>query len=182
VQLALEILTGVCATLPDPDLGPSVDDEIEDEALMDGDADDSAMDETPDEPMALDEVPGAKQHPRAKRTFVPPDAPRAPSDTHPAHRALLLRTVAPPADDLGARRDPHSRLRVPLQRVPRTRSRPAAAASDIQVGQRVWAAVWTALAGAGSPAEASRAAHAQPYGTSRWAYCGASVPSGQAKS
>lgn len=41
VQLALEILTGVCATLPDPDLTPDQADdedrgEDEDEAIVDG--------------------------------------------------------------------------------------------------------------------------------------------------
>jgi hypothetical protein len=49
VQLALEILTGICAMLPDPaDLEPGVDDATEN-------IDDNAMDETPDDPLALDE-------------------------------------------------------------------------------------------------------------------------------
>ncbi|KAH9962725.1 hypothetical protein BGW80DRAFT_1463436 [Lactifluus volemus] len=49
VQLALEILTGICATLPDPaDLEPGVDDAAEDN-------DNNAMDEIPDDPMSLDE-------------------------------------------------------------------------------------------------------------------------------
>jgi hypothetical protein len=49
VQLALEILTGICATLPDPaDLEPGVDDAAEDN-------DNNAIDEIPDDPMSLDE-------------------------------------------------------------------------------------------------------------------------------
>jgi len=32
---------------------------------------------------------------------------------------------------------------------------PGSAASEVQAGQRVWSAVWTALAGAGSPVEAA---------------------------
>jgi hypothetical protein len=47
VQLALEILTGVCATLPDSDLEPGADDEeIEDEVFEDTAAADSTIDDT----------------------------------------------------------------------------------------------------------------------------------------
>ena len=56
----LEILTGICATLPDPaDLEPGVDDdEVEDDIFEDvaaEDNDDNVTDETPDDPMTLDE-------------------------------------------------------------------------------------------------------------------------------
>ena len=157
MQLALEILTGVCATLPDPDLGPSVDDdEIEDEALVAGDADDSAMDETPDEPMALDEPPAHNITP----------SPNAPSFL-PTLLEPLLTLIQPTALSFSAP-SPHPPTTSALGAIHvaafeclsnaflALAAAPAAAAADAQVGQHVWAAVWAALAGAGSPAEAAR--------------------------
>jgi hypothetical protein len=60
VRLALEILTGICVTLPDlANLEPGVDDDkVEDDVFEDvaaEDNDDNATDETPDDPMTLDE-------------------------------------------------------------------------------------------------------------------------------
>ncbi len=156
MQLALEILTGVCATLPDPDLEPSVDDEeIEDEVLVDGDADDSAMDETPDEPMALDEAPEHNSTP----------APNPPSFL-PTLLEPLLALIQPTELSFSAP-SPHPPTTSALSAIHiaafeclsnaffALAAAPTAAASDVQVGQRVWAAVWSALAGAGSPAEAA---------------------------
>ena len=155
MQLALEILTGVCATLPDPDLGPSVDEEIEDEALMGGDADDSAMDEKPDEPMALDEVPEQNSTPALNApSFLPTLLEPLLALIQPTELSFSAPSPHPPTTSvLGAIHiaafECLSNAFLALA------AAPAAAAADVQVGQRVWAAVWTALAGAHNPAEAA---------------------------
>ena len=147
----------MCATLPDPDLGPRVNEEIENEVLVDGDAGDSVMDETPDEPMALDEAPE-------------PDNNSAPALNAPSFLPTLLDPL------LALIQSTELSFSTPSPHPPTTSAlgaihiaafeclsnaffalatAPAAAASDVQVGQRVWAAVWAALAGAGNPAEAA---------------------------
>ena len=156
MQLALEILTGVCATLPDPDLGPSVDDEeIEDEVFADGAADDdSAMDVTPDEPPEL-----------INNNNNSTPAPNAPSFL-PTLLDPLLALIQPTQLSFSAP-SPHPPTTSALGAIHiaafeclanaffALATAPAAAASDVQVGQRVWAAIWAALAGAGSPTEAA---------------------------
>lgn len=157
VQLALEILTGVCATLPDPDLEPSVEaEEIEDEVFADGDADDNAMNETTtDEPMALDD---ALEHNSTPALNTPSFLPTL--------LEPLLALIQPTELSFSAP-SPHPPTTSALSAIHiaafeclsnaffALAAAPAAAASDVQVGQRVWAAVWSALAGAGSPAEAA---------------------------
>ncbi|KAF8274277.1 ARM repeat-containing protein [Lactarius quietus] len=153
VQLALEILTGVCATLPDPDLEPSVDDDVvEDEVLVDGNADDNAMDETPDEPMALDNDAPTPNAPSFLPTLLDPLL----ALIQPTELSFSAPSPHPPTTS--ALGDIHiaafeclSNAFLALAAAPA-----AAAAADVQVGQRVWAAVWAALSGAGRPAEAAQ--------------------------
>ena len=144
----------MCATLPDPDIGPSVDnEEIDDEIFVDGAADDSAMDETPDEPMALDEAP---KH--SSTTSAPSFLPTL---LEPLLALIQPTSLSFPAPS------PHPPTTSALSAIHiaafeclsnaffALATAPAAVALDVQVGQRVWAAVWAALAGAGSPAEAA---------------------------
>lgn len=147
----------MCATLPDPDLGPIVDDdEIEAETFEDGEADDNAMDETPDEPMALDD---------------PPKHPSTPASNAPSFLPTLLEpllALIQPTELSFSVPSPHPPTTSALSAIHvaaleclsnaflALAAAPAAAAADVQIGQRVWAAVWAALAGAGSPADAAR--------------------------
>ncbi|KAI9444631.1 ARM repeat-containing protein [Lactarius indigo] len=151
VQLALEILTGVCATLPDPNLDPSVDDD--DEVFVDGGADDSAMDETPDEPMALDEAPSHNSSIPAP-SFLPTLLEPLLALIQPTELSFPAPSPHPPTTSaLGAIHI--AAFECLSNAFFALAAAPAAAASDVQVGQRVWAAVWIALSSAGSPADAA---------------------------
>ncbi|KAH9065579.1 ARM repeat-containing protein [Lactarius vividus] len=150
VQLALEILTGVCATLPDPVFDPSADDD--DEVFANGDADDSAMDETPDEPMALDEPPSHNGTPAP--SFLPTLLEPLLALIQPTELSFSAPSPHPPTTSaLGAIHI--AAFECLSNAFFALAAAPAAAASDVQVGRRVWAAVWAALAGAGSPADAA---------------------------
>jgi hypothetical protein len=151
----------VCATLPDPDLGPSVDDdEVEAEAETfvdaDADADDNAMDETPDEPMALDDPPAQNKNPAAHSpSFLPTLLEPLLALIQPTELSFSVPSPHPPTTSAlsaihVAAFECLSNAFLALA------ASPAAAAADVQVGQRVWAAVWAALAGAGNPADAAR--------------------------
>ncbi|TFY75395.1 hypothetical protein EWM64_g8618 [Hericium alpestre] len=71
VQLALEILTGVCATLPDPEAGEEADNN-DDEVEVDGEQDDDAMDDGEDAPMAQeDAAPNGTSAPSSASSFLP---------------------------------------------------------------------------------------------------------------
>ncbi|KAI0299778.1 ARM repeat-containing protein [Russula brevipes] len=156
VQLALEILTGVCATLPDADLEIGADGEIEDELFEDSPADDNVMDEARDDAMVVD---GAAPE---------PDAPRTP------HASSFLPTLLEPL--LALIQPTDLSFSVPSPHPPTTSAlstihiaafeclsnaffalaaAPGSAASDVQAGQHVWSTVWAALAGAGSPLESA---------------------------
>ena len=152
VQLALEILTGVCATLPDSDLEPGADDEeIEDEVFEDNAADDSAMDDARDDAMAVD------------------DATLEPNNSHIPAAPSFLPTLLEPL--LALIQPTELSFPVPSPHAPTTSAlsaihiaafeclsnaffalaaAPGSAASDIQAGQRVWSTVWAALAGEGN--------------------------------
>lgn len=150
--LALEILTGVCATLPDPDLEPGADEEVENEVFEDGAIDDSAMDETPDEPMTVDDAPEPSSH-----------TPNPPSFLSMLLEPLLL--LIQPTELSFSAPSPHAPTTSALSAIHiaafeclsnaflALAAAPGSAASEVQAGQRVWSAVWTALAGAGSPIE-----------------------------
>lgn len=150
--LALEILTGVCATLPDPDLEPGVDEEVENEVFEDGAIDDGAMDETPDEPMTVDDAPEPSSH-----------TPNPPSFLSMLLEPLLL--LIQPTELSFSAPSPHAPTTSALSAIHiaafeclsnaflALAAAPGSAASEVQAGQRVWSAVWTALAGAGSPVE-----------------------------
>lgn len=150
--LALEILTGVCATLPDPDLEPGADEEVENEVFEDGAIDDSAMDETPDEPMTVDDAPEPSSH-----------TPNPPSFLSMLLEPLLL--LIQPTELSFSAPSPHAPTTSALSAIHiaafeclsnaflALAAAPGSAASEVQAGQRVWSAVWTALAGAGSPVE-----------------------------
>ncbi|PIL31313.1 hypothetical protein GSI_06011 [Ganoderma sinense ZZ0214-1] len=105
VQLALEILTGMCATLPDPEvLGGATDaggqnDNEDDEGEED-------VDESEDVDMAVDAPPSdtAPQPPPAFFTTLVAPVLKL---VHPAPLSFppARRPVSTPADDVGARRD-----------------------------------------------------------------------------
>jgi hypothetical protein len=150
-------LTGVCATLPDPDLEPGVDDEVfENEVLEDSAADDSAMDDARDDVMAVD------------------DATLGPNDSHIPTTPSFLPTLLEPL--LALIQPTELSFPVPSPHAPTTSAlsaihiaafeclsnaffalaaAPGSAASDVHAGQRVWSTVWVALAGAGNPLEAA---------------------------
>jgi hypothetical protein len=163
VQLALEILTGICATLPDPaDLESGVDDDgVEDGVFEDDvaeDNDDNAMDETPDDPMALNE--------QAVATNLDSHQPGQPflSTLLEPLLALIQPTElsfsappslhAPTTSALGAIHiaafECLSNTFLALAAAPGS-----VASSEVQAGQRVWSTVWTALAGSSGPVEAA---------------------------
>jgi len=154
VQLALEILTGVCATLPDPDLEIGADDEeIEDEVF-----EDSAMDDARDDAMAVDGA-GATPEPNNSHT------PNAPSFL-PTLLEPLLALIQPTGLSFPAP-SPHPPTTSALSAIHiaaleclsnaffALAAAPGSAASDVRTGQRVWGAVWAALAGVGSPVESA---------------------------
>lgn len=159
MQLALEILTGVCATLPDPDLEPGADDEgIEDEVFedsaADANADDSAMDETCDDVMAVDDA-----------TLEPNDShtPTAPSFLPKLLEPLMV--LIQPTNLSFSVPSPHAPTTSVLSAIHiaafeclsnaflALAAAPGPAASDVHAGQRVWSTVWAALAGVGNPLE-----------------------------
>jgi hypothetical protein len=157
VQLALEILTGVCATLPDPDLEPGEDDEeITDEVVEDSAADDSAMDDARDDAMAVDD---ANTEPNDSVT------PSAPSFL-PTLLEPLLALIQPVELSFPAP-SPHAPTTSALSAIHiaafeclsntflALATAPGSAASDVHAGQRVWSTVWAALAGAGNPLESA---------------------------
>ena len=157
MQLALEILTGVCATLPDPDVEVGVDDEdAEDGVLEEGFVDDSAMDDGRDDAMAVD---GAALEPNSA------DTPAAPSFL-PTLLEPLLALIRPTELSFPAP-SPHPPTTSALSAIHMAAfeclsnaflalaAAPGSAASDVQVGLRVWGAVWVALTGAGSPVEST---------------------------
>jgi hypothetical protein len=153
VQLALEILTGVCATLPDPDLEPGAD-EAEDDVFEDNTADDNAMDETPDEPMVPDDTPELNSHALNTPTFLPMLLEPLLALIQPTKLSFLA--PSPHAPTTSALSAIHIAAFECLSNAfLALAAAPGSAASDVQAGQRVWSAVWTALAGAGSPVEAA---------------------------
>ncbi|VDB84234.1 unnamed protein product [Peniophora sp. CBMAI 1063] len=161
VQLALEMLTGVCATLPDPDFGidesaPEEDGDDEDEKDA-GDEkaedDDEAMEDDPIEDKLID-GPAANGAPLATSSSILPSIlsplldliqptplsfppPGAPSPHPPTTSALSAIHIA--ALEclnnvfLALAANPNSAL-----------------AEDVAAGTRVWEAVWTALSAAGT--------------------------------
>ncbi|KAI0003848.1 armadillo-type protein [Russula compacta] len=159
VQLALEILTGVCATLPDPDLEVGADDELEDEVFENAATadDDSAMDDARDDAMAVD---GAALEPNNSQHL-----PNAPSFL-PTLLEPLLALIQPTELSFPAP-SPHAPTTSALGAIHiaafeclsnaffALAAAPDSAASEVEAGQRVWSAVWAALAGAGSPPEST---------------------------
>jgi len=157
VQLALEILTGVCATLPDPDVEVEVgadDEDTEDDVFEDSFVDDSAMDDGRDDAMAVD---GAALKPHNADTLGAPSF--LPTLLEP-----LLALIQPTELSFPAL-SPHPPTTSALSAIHiaafeclsnaflALAAAPGSAASDAQVGLRVWGAVWAALGGVGSPVE-----------------------------
>ncbi|KAF8506519.1 ARM repeat-containing protein [Russula emetica] len=126
VQLALEILTGVCATLPDPNLEPGEDDEeITDEVFED---------------TRLHSSQHFSSHfwrlsSPSKLSFSAP-SPHAPTTS--ALSAIHIAAFECLSNAFLA-----------------LAAAPGSAASDVHAGQRVWSTVWAALAGAGNPLESA---------------------------
>ena len=158
MQLALEILTGVCATLPDPDPEIEADEEepeIEDEVFEDSPVDGNAMgDDAADDAMAVDGV-----------ALEPNDSPTSSAPSFlPTLVEPLLALIQPTELSFPAP-SPHPPTTSALSAIHiaafeclsntffALASAPGSAASDVHVGERVWGAVWAALAGAGSPVE-----------------------------
>jgi len=132
------------------------EEEIQDEVFEDGEADDSAMDETPDEPMALDEAPEHNNSTPAPNStsFLPTLLEPLLALIQPTE--LSFSTPSPHPPTTSALSAIHiAALECLSNAFFALATASAAATSDVQVGQRVWAAVWAALAGAGSPAEAA---------------------------
>ncbi|KAJ7743939.1 armadillo-type protein [Mycena maculata] len=146
VQLALEILTGACATLPDPDpdIPPGQNDEDDegDEDIAEEDADD----ETPDIDMAIDDAS--------------PDS-NTPAQTLPALVAPLLALIQPTTLSFPplAAPSPHPPTTSALSAIhlaaleclnniflPLVRGGPA----DAVGGRAVWDSVWAALGAVGT--------------------------------
>jgi hypothetical protein len=162
VQLALEILTGVCATLPDPDLEIGVDDE--DEVFENSAVDDNAMNDARDDAMAVDGV-GAAPEPDNNHTHNAPSF--LPSLLEPLLALIQPTELSFPAPS------PHPPTTSALSAIHITAfeclsnaflalaAAPGSAASDVQGGVRVWGTVWAALAGVGSPID-SAAGSARP--------------------
>ena len=151
MQLALEILTGVCATLPDSDLEPGAGDEgIEDEIFEDNATAGSAMDDAHDDAMAVDD---ATLEPNTS------DTPAAPSFLPTLLEPLLA--LIQPTELSFPIPSPHAPTTSALSAIHiaafeclsnaffALAAAPGSAASDVQAGQRVWSTVWAALAGAG---------------------------------
>jgi hypothetical protein len=170
VQLALEILTGVCATIPDPDPEIGADDEeIEEEVLEDGAVDDSAMDDARDDAMAVD-----SETPELNSTHEPNVPPPSSSSFSflPTLLEPLLALIQPTELSFPAP-SPHppttsalsaihisaleclSNAFFSLASTTATAAARVSAASDMQAGLRVWSGVWAALAGVGSPVESA---------------------------
>lgn len=148
VQLSLEVLTGVCATLPDPDLSLGDDEDEDDET---GDA---AMDESANEEMSLDDAqPTANGSPSPNSSilpallqpllsliqptplsFPPPNA----SSPHPPTTSALsaIHTAA-----LECLNNAFFSLA--------TNPTPSVAA-DVDAGRRVWVELWHALEATGT--------------------------------
>jgi hypothetical protein len=154
VQLALEILAGICATLPDPDLEPGADEEVEEEVFEEDAADDIAMDETPDEPMTLDDAPDLNSHTLNTPSFLPTLLEPLLALIQPTE--LSFSAPSPHAPTTSALSAIHIAAFECLSNAfLALAAAPGSAASEVQAGQHVWGAVWTALAGAGSPVEAA---------------------------
>ncbi|KAI0066499.1 ARM repeat-containing protein [Artomyces pyxidatus] len=148
IQLALEILTGVCATLPDPD--EAGEDERDDEP----EEAEGAVDEPPaDDEMALDEAP--QPPPPAPQSssflptllepllsliqptplsFPPPDGP----SPHPPTTSVLSAIHTAALECLN-----NAFLSLAAHPSP-------AVAADVVAGRRVWDEVWRALGAAGT--------------------------------
>ncbi|EPT03355.1 hypothetical protein FOMPIDRAFT_1040483 [Fomitopsis schrenkii] len=153
VQLALEILTGVCATLPDPAL--DVQDADGEAADEEGDAPHSDEEaDGPDVDMALDdESGGARTRPDANTTFV---------QTLVAPLLALVQPTPlsfPPLD----RPSPHPPTTSALSAIHVSAleclnnvflslrgARLDALRTDLASGKRVWDAVWQALGAVGT--------------------------------
>ncbi|KAJ6589162.1 armadillo-type protein [Mycena capillaripes] len=152
VQLALEILTGACATLPDPepDMPRGQNDEAEDGDDGTHIAEDEGDDELPDMDMAVDEV-GMDTS--------------APTQGLPALVEPLLALVQPTTLSFPplAAPSPHPPTTSVLSAIhlaaleclnniflALARSGGSAAAADIAGGRTVWEAVWTALSAVGT--------------------------------
>ena len=147
----------MCATLPDPDLEPGEnDEEITDEVFEDSAADDSAMDDAHDDAMAVDV---ASIEPNDSST------PSAPSFL-PTLLEPLLALIQPIELSFPAP-SPHAPTTSALSAIHiaafeclsnaflALAAAPGSAASDVHAGQRVWSAVWAALAGVGNPLESA---------------------------
>jgi hypothetical protein len=132
------------------------DEEIEAETFEDDKADDNAMDETPDEPMALDDPPEQNKNPAAHTpSFLPTLLEPLLALIQPTELSFSVPSPHPPTTSAlsaihVAAFECLSNAFLALA------AAPAAAAADVQVGQRVWTTVWTALAGAGNPADAAQ--------------------------
>ncbi|KAI0308362.1 ARM repeat-containing protein [Multifurca ochricompacta] len=151
VQLALEILTGVCATLPDPDLDPGANDdgEIEDEVLDN----ENAMDETPDDSMALDDTPKkTNSHTSNTPSFLSTLLEPLLTLIQPTELSFL--TPSPHAPTTSALGAIHIAAFECLSNAFLALAvSPGSAVSDVSTGQRVWGSVWVALTSVGNPAE-----------------------------
>lgn len=145
----------MCATLPDPDFELGGDDEeITDEVFEDSPADDRAMDDAHDDAMAVDD---ANVEPNDSRTtsapsFLPTLLEPLLALIQPIELSFLA--PSPHAPTTSALNAIHiAALECLSNAFLALAAAPGSAASDVHAGQRVWSAVWAALAGAGNPLE-----------------------------
>ncbi|KAJ3569733.1 hypothetical protein NP233_g4854 [Leucocoprinus birnbaumii] len=147
VQLALEILTGVCATLPDPEFGPDAEDEMdepEDEDLENGDedADDMNMEadgissDQPSVPSFITSLvnPLVALIQPSSLSFPPLAAP----SPHPPTTSALSAVHVTALECLN-----NVFLSLASSRKPEI-------AADVVSGMKIWNDVWSALAAVGT--------------------------------
>ncbi|KAI9508368.1 ARM repeat-containing protein [Russula earlei] len=148
VQLALEILTGVCATLPDPDYGSEATASPDDSATYDVSDCAMAVDGAADQPV------NSHASNVARPSFLPTLLEPLLALIQPTELSFLTPSPhAPTTSALGAIHvaafECLSNAFLALA------AAPGSAGSDVYAGQRVWNTVWAALVGAGNPMESA---------------------------
>ncbi|KAJ7233513.1 armadillo-type protein [Mycena haematopus] len=155
VQLALEILTGVCATLPDPepevDMPPERNDgEGEDDDEEDGDDDDKDDELPPDMDMAVDEVAMDTSAPGATRALPPLVEPLLALIQPTTLSFPPLAAPSPHPPTTSALSAIHVAALECLNNVFLSLARNSNGLADVAGGRTVWDAVWAALSAVGT--------------------------------
>ncbi|KAI0053405.1 ARM repeat-containing protein [Auriscalpium vulgare] len=160
IQFALEILTGICATLPDPD--EAVEDDGEIEEVAEADVDDN------DEQMDLDDAPPTTSGP------TPPSSSFLPTILEPLLALIQPTALSFPPYDAPS---PHPPTTSALSAIhisaleclnnaflSLAAAPTASVAADVAAGQRVWDAVWRALSATGTDGGAGQERRMEVWG------------------